>query len=109
MNEREEIESFSFISVIIERQMNFSETPETTAGVRRDDFKLGADPKGRSGSYHFLRVEIWKPTGPHQMVSTERVNLIQSCIIIARPGILMHREEIKRTHNQCTYMVICMG
>lgn len=84
------MESFSFISVIIELSMNFSETAEATAGIRRDDFKLGADPKGGSRSYHFLRFEIWKSPCPYQMVSTERVNLIQSCIIIARPGILMH-------------------
>lgn len=49
--------------------MNFSKTPKATVGVRRDNFKFRPDFKGRSGSYHFLCIKIWKPTGPYQMVS----------------------------------------
>lgn len=49
--------------------MNFSKTPKATVRIRRDNFKFRPDFKGRSGSYHFLCIKIWKPTGPYQMVS----------------------------------------
>lgn len=49
--------------------MNFSKTPKATVGIRRDNFKFRPNFKGRSGSYHFLCIKIWKPTSPYQMVS----------------------------------------
>lgn len=69
--------------------MYFSKTPQTTVGIWRDDFKLRPNSKGRPGSYHFLRIKIWKPTGAYQMVSsvnysTIRVNVAQTCIIVSR-------------------------